>query len=156
MAIGWGSTRSSSTKITLGLGKAACITLGVYFAIKVCGVAHGNTWHYLGTPLGLWFLVEMIGFVLLPCVMFLVGYREQRPKLVQSAAFVTVVGIILNRLNISVIAFNWQLPPGQGYFPAWTEFWISLMFVTTGLIVYRWIVSRMPILDNHPEYGSNH
>jgi Ni/Fe-hydrogenase subunit HybB-like protein len=143
-------------KITLGLGKAACITLGVYFAIKVCGVAHGNTWHYLATPLGLWFLVEIIGFVLLPCVVYLVGYREHRPKLVRFAAFVTVVGIILNRLNVSVIAFNWQLPSGQGYFPAWTEFWISLMFVTAGLVVYRWIVSRMPILDNHPEYDSIH
>jgi len=143
-------------RLTLGLGKAASVTLAVYFAIKVVGIAYSDTWHYLGTPMGLWFLVELIGFVLLPCVLFLVAYREHRPKLVRFAALITVLGIILNRLNVSVIAFNWQLPPGQGYFPAWTEFWISLMFVTAGLIVYRWIVSRMPILDSHPEYGSNH
>jgi Ni/Fe-hydrogenase subunit HybB-like protein len=141
-------------RITLGLGKAACITLGTYFAIKVVGVAHGNTWHLLGTPMGLWFLVEILGFVLLPCILFLVAYREQRPKLVRFAAFVTVLGIILNRLNVSVIAFNWQIE--TSYFPAWSEFWISLLFVTAGIVIYRWIVNRMPILDNHPDYGSIH
>ena len=143
-------------RITLGLGKATCITLGVYFAIKLCGVAHGHSWAYLGTPMGLWFLVEILGFVLFPCVLYAVAYREQKPKLVRFAAFVTVLGIILNRLNVSVIAFNWQLSPKQSYFPAWTEFWISILFVTAGIVVYRWIVSRMPILDNHPDYGSIH
>ncbi len=143
-------------KMTLGLGKATAITLGTYFAIKVVGVAHGNTWSLLGTPMGLWFLVEMIGFVLLPCVLYLVAYRERKPKLVRFAAFITVLGIILNRLNVSVIAFNWQMPGGKNYFPAWTEFWISLMFVTGGIVIYRWIVSRMPILDTHPDYGSIH
>jgi Ni/Fe-hydrogenase subunit HybB-like protein len=143
-------------KITLGLGKATAITLGSYFAIKIVGVAHGNTWAYLMTPMGFWFLVEMLGFVLLPCVLYLVAYREGKPKLVRFAAFVTVLGIVLNRLNVSVIAFNWQLPGGKNYFPAWTEFWISLMFVTGGIVIYRWIVNRMPILDNHPDYGSIH
>jgi len=143
-------------RITLGLGKATCITLGTYFAIKLLGVAHGHTWSYLGTPMGLWFLVEILGFVLLPCVLYLVAYREQRPKLVRFAAFITVMGIILNRLNVSFIAFNWQLPHDKGYFPAWSEFWISMLFVTAGIVIYRWIVSRMPILDNHPDYGSIH
>ena len=142
--------------ITLGLGKATAITLGTYFAIKLIGVAHGHTWSYLGTPMGFWFLVELLGFVLLPCVLYLVAYRERKPKLVRFAAFVTVLGIVLNRLNVSVIAFNWQLPGGKNYFPAWTEFWISLMFVTGGIVIYRWIVSRMPILDTHADYGSIH
>ena len=143
-------------KITLGLGKATAITLGTYFAIKLIGVAHGHTWSYLGTPMGLWFLVEIIGFALAPCIIYLIAYRERRPKLVRFAAFITVLGIILNRLNVSFIAFNWQLPGGKNYFPAWTEFWISLMFVTGGIVIYRWMVSRMPILDNHPDYGSIH
>ena len=49
-----------------------------------------------------------------------------------------------------------KLPGGRNYFPAWTEFWISMLFVTAGIIVYRWVVNRMPILDNHPDYGSIH
>ncbi len=151
-----GISQEQLDNLTLGLGKATAITLGVYFAIKLCGVAHGNTWHYLGTPMGLWFLVEMLGFVLLPCTLDMVAYRERKPALVRFAAFVTVLGIILNRLNVSVIAFNWQLSPENRYYPAWTEFWISLMFVTAGIVIYRWIVTRMPILDNHPGYGSIH
>ena len=109
-----------------------------------------------GAAEGIWFLVEVLGFVLLPCIMFLVAYREQRPRLVRFAAFLTVLGIILNRLNVSVIAFNWQIHPEQGYFPAWSEFWISLLFVTAGIVIYRWIANRMPILDKHPDYGSIH
>jgi Ni/Fe-hydrogenase subunit HybB-like protein len=143
-------------RLTLGLGKATSIALGVYFAIKICGVAHGNTWRYLGTPLGFWFLVELIGFVAVPCALDAVAYREQRPKLVRIAAVITVLGIALNRLNVSVIAFNWQLPPERGYFPAWSEFWISLLIITAGVVVYRWIVNRMPILDKHPEFDSTH
>ena len=38
-----------------------------YFAAKVLGVAHGNHWHLLADGYGAWFLVEMLGFVLLPC-----------------------------------------------------------------------------------------
>ena len=36
----------------------------------------GTTWP---RPWGLWFLVELLGFVLLPCVLYAVGYREKRP-----------------------------------------------------------------------------
>jgi Ni/Fe-hydrogenase subunit HybB-like protein len=143
-------------RITLGLAKASAITLGAYFAIKMVGVAHGNTWRYLGTGMGVWFLVEVVGFVLVPCVLFAVAHRERRPRLARFAAFVTVVGIVVNRLNVSVIAFNWQVRPEHGYFPAWSELWISVLLVTTGIIIYRWIVGRMPILDNHPDWGSIH
>lgn len=143
-------------KITLGLGKASCITLAVYFTIKVVGIAHGHSWHYLATPMGYWFMVELGGFVLLPCFLFLIGYRERRPKLVRVAALVTVLGIIVNRMNVSVIAYNWQLAPERRYFPDWKELWISLTIVTVGILVFRWIVLRMPILNKHPSYDSGH
>lgn len=151
-----GTDRELFDRITLGLGKATCVVLATYFAIKVCGIALGNTWHYLATPYGLWFLVELLGFVLLPCLMDLVAYRERRPKLVRVAAVITVLGIVLNRLNVSVIAFNWQLPAGRSYVPAWSEIWISLAFVTAGIILFRSIALRLPILNKHPDYRRIH
>jgi Ni/Fe-hydrogenase subunit HybB-like protein len=57
---------------------------------------------------------------------------------------VTLVGVLLNRLNISVIAYNWQLP--VHYFPSWQEFVVTLTVLFTEIWVFRWIVLRLPIL----------
>ena len=65
-------------------------------------------------------------------------------------------GIILNRFNVSIVAFNWQLPSSQRYIPSWMEIGISVFVVTLGVTVYRFIVSRMPIFFEHPEYKDAH
>lgn len=142
--------------ITLGLGKGASITLAVYFAIKIIGIAHSNTWHYLTTPFGHWFLVELIGFVLLPCLLFATGFREGRLHLIRLSAILTILGIIINRLNVGIIAFNWQLPSEQRFHLHWMELWLSISVITTGLVVYRWIVNHMPVWNHHPDYKGTH
>ncbi len=143
-------------RITLGLGKGAAVALATYFCIKVIGVAQGDHWNLLGTPLGFWFLLEILGFVLLPCILYAVAVRERRPTMVRWTAFLTVVGIVVNRLNVSVIAFNWQLPSDQRYVPSWMELWISATLVTTLVLIFRWIVIRMPVLHEHPDYRGAH
>lgn len=140
-------------KLTLGLGKAAALVLFPYFGIKVIGVMHGNSWSLLGTPLGQWFLVEMLGFVLLPCFLFLWGATKKNVKLVRGTAVLTVIGIIINRLNLSVIAFNWNVP--DRYFPRWSEFAITITIITVGLITFRWIANRLPVLREHPDYAAH-
>lgn len=89
-------------RITLGLGKAASLVLFHYFWLKVIGLIHGNSWALLGTPLGRWFLVEMLGFILLPCFLFLWGAQNRKVALVRFTAALTVIGIIMNRLNVSL------------------------------------------------------
>ncbi len=53
-------------RLTLGLAKAASAALFTYFFLRLFGLAHLNTWKYLVTPYGYWFLFEMLGFVLRP------------------------------------------------------------------------------------------
>ena len=142
--------------LTVGLAKAGAIVLTSYFGLKVIGIALDNDWHYLGTPMGHWFLVELLGFVLLPCFLYMVGYRERRPGLIRFTALLTVIGIILNRLNVSIFAFNWQLPSELRYTPHWMEVWISITIVTAGVVAFRWIVNRMPILYEYPQYKGMH
>lgn len=145
-----------SDPLALGFGKAAALVLAGYFTIKVIGIAEGNHWHLLGTAYGKWFLVELLGFVALPCFLYAVGVREKNLKLIRWTAAWTVLGIILNRLNISVIAFNWHLPAGERYYPHWMEIGISIFIVTIGIIAYRFIVTRMPILYEHPDHREEH
>jgi len=143
-------------RLTIGLGKAGAVALAVYFLIKVMSVALENDWHYLLTPMGGWFLVELLGFVALPCFLYLMGARERRPGLIRVSALIAVLGIVLNRLNVSLFAFNWQLPSEQRYVPHWMELWITLTLITAGVVVFRWIVNRMPILHEHPDYKGMH
>ena len=142
--------------VTLGFGKAASLVLAGYFIIKVIGISEANNWHLLATSYGLWFLLELFGFVALPCFLYAIGVREKKHKLIKWTAVLTVLGIIVNRFNICLVAFNWHLPSSQRYFPHWMEIGISVFLVTIGLIVYRFIVTRMPILYVHPDYPEEH
>ena len=146
----------TSNQVVLGFGKGASMVLAAYFAIKIFGVALGNNWHYLGTGYGLWFLVEIIGFVLLPCFMYAIGVRDRNLKLIRVTAGWTVLGIVVNRLNIAWVCFNWQQPWSERYIPHWMEIGISVFVITFGLVIYRFIVTRMPVFYEHPEYRETH
>ncbi|MDJ0829521.1 MAG: Ni/Fe-hydrogenase cytochrome b subunit [Desulfobacterales bacterium] len=142
--------------IVLGFGKAASLVLAGYLIIKIIGISADNNWHYLSTGYGVWFLVELIGFVALPSFLYAVGTRDKNLLLIKWTAVWTVLGVILNRLNVCLIAFNWQLPSSERYFPHWMEIVISVFIVTLGLIVFRFIVTRMPIFYEHPDYEGEH
>jgi Ni/Fe-hydrogenase subunit HybB-like protein len=137
-------------RLTVGLGRAAALALISYFCLKVIGLAHDNRWHFLATKWGAWYLVEMLGFVLLPCLMFVAATRSNNASLARFASVIAIAGIVLNRLNVSIIAFNWNV--ADRHLPHWMEFAIAITIVAVGLLTFRAIVSRMPILWNHPHY----
>ena len=145
---------ASLDNITLGLGKAASFVLITYFALKIIALAHGNHWDLLDTPFGYWFLAEVLVFVLLPCFLFVYASRKRKVGLTQFTALFTIIGVIINRLNVSLIALNWQLPHRELF--NWKEFVIVVGIVAIQLLVYRWIVNRMPVLREHPEYKGEH
>ena len=142
--------------IALGFGKAASFVLAGYFIVKVMGISAGNNWYFLETGYGAWFLVELLGFVALPCFLYAVGVRDKNVTLIKWTAAWTVLGVVINRFNVSMIAFNWHLPASERYFPHWMEIGISVFIVTVGLIVFKFIVNRMPILYEHPDYKGAH
>ncbi len=142
--------------ITLGFGKAASYVLAGYFAIKVLGISSENHWHYLKTGYGTWYLVELLGFVALPSLLYAIGVRIKNLPLIKWTSVLAVLGVILNRFNVCLVAFNWQLPSSERYFPNWMEFGISAFIVMIGLVLYRFIVTRMPILYEHSDYKDTH
>jgi len=142
--------------ITLGFGKAASFVLAGYFIIKIFGLSSSNNWHYLTTDYGIWYLVELLGFVALPSFLYAIGVRVKSLNLIKWTSVLAILGIILNRFNVCLIAFNWHLPSSERYFPHWMEIGISVFIVTVGLIAFRFIVTRMPILYEHPDYKDAH
>ena len=137
-------------KLTLGLGKATSLVLLCYFLLKWIDVVRSGHWDLLATPMGHWFLVELVGFVLLPCLLLASGAWIKSPTLVRLTGLLTAIGIVINRLNVSIIAFRWNAE--QRYFPHWMEFVVTASIIVAGLLALRWIVQRMPVLHEHPEY----
>ncbi len=129
--------------IVLGLAKGAVGALFAYFFVKLIDFVHYGLWAHLASGWGAWYLLEIFGFVVLPTVLFLKAIRSRNAKLVQVTAFLTAFGVILNRLNVSVIAFKWYETPH--YYPSWQEIWITLAVISMELWAFRWVVNRMPV-----------
>ena len=136
--------------ITLGLGKAASVVLFAYFFLKIQALADSGAWSLLNTSYGYWYLVEVVGFVLLPCFLLARAARQGNVALVRAGAAVAVAGVVLNRLNVSVVAMNWNA--GVRYVPSWMEVVTSMAVITIGVLTFRFIVNRMPVLHQHPAY----
>jgi len=147
---------AESPHVALGFGKAAALVLTGYFIIKVIGISAANHWHLLASGYGAWYLVELLGFVALPAFFYTIGTREKNLVMIRWTAAWTVLGIVVNRFNICLIAFNYHLPPAERYFPHWMEIGISVFVVTVGLVAYRFIVTKMPVLYEDPRYRQAH
>ena len=147
---------SEHDNVVLGFAKGASFIMAGYFFLKLFGLSLDNNWAYLGTGYGMLFLVEMLCFVALPSFLYAVGYRDKNMKLIKWTALVSVLGIVFNRFNVSIVAFNWQLPASERYFPSWMEIVTSIFIVTLGIVIFRFIVTRMPIFYEHPDYKGSH
>lgn len=147
----------SLDRLTLGLGKGAVFAIYVYFSLKVIALAHDDNWALLNTPYGYWYLVELLGFVFLPAVVLSYGVKSARPGIVRFGAFYAVLGILVNRMNVSIVAFNWKLPNHLHHIvPPWQEVAIIAAVATLHILIFRWIVNRMPVIRQDASYKEVH
>ena len=131
-------------KLMLGLAKAGAVVMFAYFFLKLQGVIDNHALGLIGVGFyGKWWLLEMLGFVLAPSLMFAWGARNRKVGIVRVAAFLGVTGIVVNRLNVSFIAYNYN--QAVRYVPSWMEISVSIALVVIGVLAFRWIVNRMPV-----------
>ncbi len=138
--------RHSFNDIIFGLSKGAAITMFVYYFLKALLFIHDKQWTMINDGWGYWYLLEVLGFVLVPGFMFAFGFRNRSLNIIKTASVLALIGIVLNRLNISVIAFNWYVVPH--YFPTWQEFVVALTVIFAEIWVLRWFVTRMPVFTS--------
>jgi Ni/Fe-hydrogenase subunit HybB-like protein len=135
--------KDSLDRITISLAKGSSMGLATYLTIKLISIAHDNKWSYFASGWGQWYLVEMMISVIVPMALFAYAIRNKHMAIIRFSAFLVVIGIILNRLNTSLIAFNWKLPYRE--IPHWREFVISITVYAIYIVVYRFILYRLPI-----------
>ena len=138
-------------KLTVGLSRAAAVVLFAYFFLRLQGLLDSGRFDLLLTPYGAWYLFEIVGFILVPSLLFAYGARNGLVRLLRATAAWTVLGIVVYRLNVSVIAMNWQVTPH--YVPSWMEIMTTITIITAGVVTFRWIVNRMPILHEESTHA---
>ena len=131
-------------KIIRGLSKICAGAMFAYFFLQILVFVHDKNWVYLNTKMGYWYLTEMLGFVLLPMLLFYFSYKRNNILLIKVASVFTMLGIIINRLNISVIGFRWDA--AVHYVPSWMEIVVTLAVIFTEIWIFRWVINRLPVL----------
>jgi len=136
------------------LSKICAFTLLVYFALQIVVFVHGKHWDLLNTRMGHWYLTEMLGFVLLPMALFFYSYRKQNIFLIKLSAIITMVGVVINRLNVTVIGFKWDA--ATHYVPSWMEIVVTLTVLFIEIWIFRWVIRRLPVLRESPSWVKEH
>lgn len=143
--------RATHDDIVFGLARICMGTMAVYLFMQMLVFVHGQRLPYLFTGWGAWYVLELAGFVAVPALLYFWGVQQRRMPVVKAAAMLTLVGVILNRLNVSVIAFKWYAT--VRYVPTWMEIVVTLGVISAELWVFRWVVNRMPVLDFAMAHG---
>ena len=136
-----------------GLSKICAGAMFAYLFLQFMVFIHGRNWDLLNTPMGYWFLLEMIGFVMIPMMLFFYSYRKRKIGLIRVAAILTMIGVVLNRLNVTVIGFRWNA--ATHYVPSWMEIVVTFAVIFTEIWIFRWVVSRMPVLRKSPAWAGH-
>lgn len=139
------SALDSHHDIMHGLSKICAGTLFVYLFMMIIIFAHQKNWQYLNSKMGMWYLLEIIGFVLLPLILFTISYKKRNLPLIKTASVITLLGILMNRMNVALIGYKWY--ETVRYYPSWQEIIVTLTVIFIEIWVFRWIVLRMPVLS---------
>jgi Ni/Fe-hydrogenase subunit HybB-like protein len=142
--------RESHDAIVVGLARIAGAVMFVYLFLEALTFLHGQRWQWFGGGWGAWYLLEVVGLVMVPMVLLLLGSAQRHLSLIRAAALLAIVGVIVNRLNVSVIAFKWY--DGAHYVPSWMEIVVSAGVICAEIWVFRWVVLRMPVISRRPEW----
>jgi len=135
--------------VTRNLAMASSVAIYIYVALKIIGLVHGDVWWMLDSPYGYWYLVELIGLTLLPGIILTLGYKVSSNGALRIGAIFALIGIMVNRLNVTLVAFNYNRPDHLwNIIPTWQEIVIVLTITILHILVLRWIIGRMPVLSD--------
>jgi Ni/Fe-hydrogenase subunit HybB-like protein len=127
------------------LARGMVVALGVYGLLRLVVISkNGMLGHLLrpGYEEGMFLLEVGLGIVL-PLAMLLFDRVRTNPRGLVAAALLTVLGFVMNRLNVSVTGM--EAASGVRYLPSWMEITVSLGLVALGFAAFALAVRYLPI-----------
>jgi len=142
----WAFKRKVPMHLLAPLSRFAVVFLGLYLLAKISDLIIRDAYVGLLTPstASVMWIVEVTVGVLIPLGMLVSERVRRRPALLFSACCLIIAGIVMNRINVFLIAYR---PPymTEPYIPSVAEVLVSVG-LTAGLIfMYRAIVSFFPV-----------
>ena len=133
------------------MGKVAFWSLLAYLALRLGDViVRGQLSSAFAGGKGPLFLAELVVGGLLPAALLSSAKVRETPKLLALGAFLSMAGIVFNRINVVVLGMNLkgalpQLGP-QSYFPSVVEWGISLGLIAATIFLFGLGVRFLPVL----------
>ena len=142
--------RPQETEILKGLARGAKITLALYLVFKLGDlIVRGKLGLLFAADLAslLW-LLEIGGGVVVPLVLYSGRKTRESTSALFWAAVCVIGGVVLNRFDVNFFA---QAGARTSYFPAFTEFLVTIGLVSFLVLAYRFLVFHLPVLAHEPE-----
>lgn len=151
-----GGHSAEHADISYGLARLSVGIMLVYLALKVVELVMTGEYRLLAADsYGYWYVVELVGFVLIPALVMLKGLSGRDLAVVKYGAGLTLIGIALNRFNLSLIAYNYEITANR-YVPTVMEFIVTLTVLSLEFWVYRLIINRLPVVGEGPDWLPEH
>jgi len=135
-------------KVLSKLGKIVGPLLGIYLAFKIGDVVIRKSFVYLNdlNSISVMFFIELIVGVIIPMRMFFSKEVRKSPTFIFIASILVVIGILINRINCFLVAYN---PPYavKSYFPSVGEIFVTLGFISLEILLFRLIVKYFPVIS---------
>lgn len=140
------------THVLAPLVRITTFVLGLYLALKLGDMFVRGTTAFLfaGTAQSNAFLAEIVLGVALPFALLLSGRVRNSPRWLFISSTLIVFGVILNRINVFLIAYAPQTSQ-QAYWPAAGEFALTAGLTATLIFLYRLAVTHLPVLPAEKE-----
>lgn len=147
--------RGLETHLLEKLAKALPVALAIYLILKLGELAVAGDFQYLftsGTMSWLFWAEIMLG-VLIPLFMFLFKSVRQSPNGLLFGAVILLLGMILNRFNVSWFAISRSTD--IMYFPSWMEVSVSAAIFAAGILAFGLAARYLPLFEKGNSYTSS-
>jgi len=124
------------------LMKIVPYVLGLYLVLRIGELIVSGKYTYLlegGAPTIMW-LVEIVGGVVIPLLFFSDPWTRKDHHGIVWAAYFTIGGLILNRVNTAMIFMD-----GTFYMPSWHEIAVTAGLTCLGVIMFDAAVRFLPM-----------
>jgi len=133
------------------IGKALLVALAFYATVRLADMARLGVLGeiFTGSREARFFQLEMAIGVFVPMALLALPAVRRNTERLYGAALLVVVGLVVNRLNVSLTGFEGT--QGGHYVPTIAEAVISLMLVGVGVTVFTLAVRYLPIMEKIEE-----
>jgi Ni/Fe-hydrogenase subunit HybB-like protein len=128
------------------------VLLCIYLAFKIGDLVVREAYVHLGelSAATMMFTAELLIGIVIPFAILLSRRLRARAKPLFVACLMIVVGVALNRVNVFLVAYD---PPYavRSYFPSLGEFAVTIGLISALILVYRLLVTYLPVITPHPK-----